>query len=332
MGPLEDVGGGPVDARILTGMEEKDLYSVLGVARGTSEDVLRDTYRKLARKYHPDVNPNDKQAEERFKEISFAYDVLSDADKRSRYDEFGMAGLAEGFDSEKARAYSRWSEGTRRSPFSQTFVDEGDLGDLFAELLSRQRPFGGAGPRRGQNIEGEVTVDFVDAIRGEEVRVTVAPRGPGEDEKTLKVRIPRGAEEGTRIRLAGQGTPGAGGPPGDLYLTLRIRPHRFFQREGANLVLELPVTLSELILGASVEVPTPDGPVQMQIPPRSRSGQRFRLRGKGVQHRTTDARGDLIVRLLARLPETDDPKLEELARELNELYGDVDLRKDLKEP
>jgi DnaJ-class molecular chaperone len=324
-------------------MDEKDLYQVLGVARKASDDDIRKTYRKLARKYHPDVNPNDKEAEERFKEISFAYDILSDPAKRKLYDEFGMAGLSEGFDPDKARAYRRWSEGTQRSPFSQTFV-EGDLGDLFSELFGGRAegrtPFGRGfrtpRPLRGQDIEGEVTVDFMDAIRGGEVRVRVArSRGPGlpEEESTLKVRIPRGSDEGMRIRLAKQGAPGvSGGPPGDLYLTLHVRPHRFFKREGSNLLLELPVTLPELILGGSVEVPTPDGPVTMRIQPRSQSGQRMRLRGKGVPHRTGEESGDLIVRLIARLPDTEDPELERLAREVEGMYGDADLRKDLKEP
>jgi DnaJ-class molecular chaperone len=320
-------------------MAEKDLYEVLGVARGSSEEEIRKSYRKLARKYHPDVNPNDKQAEERFKEISFAYDILSDPEKRKLYDEFGTAGLAEGFDPGRARAYRQWSEGTRRSPFSQTF-SEGDLGDLFSELFggraARGGPFGAPGPRPGPNVEGDVTVDFMDAIRGGEVRVRVArPRGPGvpDEETTLKVRVPRGSDEGTRIRLANQGAPGiAGGPPGDLYLTLHVRPHRYFRREGRDLLMDLPVSLPELVLGASVEVPTPDGPVSMRIQPRSQSGTRLRLRGKGVPDRTTEARGDLIVRLIARLPETDDPRLETLAEEWAQLYGETDLRKDLKQP
>jgi curved DNA-binding protein len=319
-------------------MEEKDLYAILGVERAATEDEIRKVYRKLARKYHPDVNPNDKQAEERFKEISFAYDVLSDAGKRKLYNQFGMAGLTEGFDPARAHAYTRWSEGTRRSPFSQTFFEEGDIGDLLGELFGGRaagRGFGAAGPRRGQDVEGEVTVGFLDAIHGGEVRVRVArPRGPGQpnEETTLKVRIPRGSAEGSRIRLGGQGAPGnGGGPPGDLYLTLHVRPHRFFTREGSNVGLDLPVSLSELILGASIEVPTPDGPVTMRIPPRAQNGQRLRLRGKGVPARSSDARGDLIVRLVARLPETDDPELERLGREVEALYGGVDLRTDLKE-
>lgn len=319
-------------------MEQKDLYAILGVPREASDEEIRKAYRHLARKYHPDVNPNDPKAEERFKETSFAYEIVSDPEKRKLYDEFGVAGLTERFDPEKARAYQRWSRGARRSPFSRTYFEEGDLGELFSQVFGTGRsPFGAEFgepiPRRGAEVEGDVTVGFMDAVRGAEVRVRLANSGgPGEpaEERTLKVRIPEGAEDGMRIRLAGQGGPGiAGGPSGDLYLTLHVRPHRFFRRQGPDLLLDLPVTVSELIRGASVRVPTPDGPVTMQIPPRSQNGARLRLRGKGVRNRTTGKRGDLIVRLVARLPDTDDPALERVARELDPLYSGEDLRKDL---
>jgi DnaJ-class molecular chaperone len=318
-------------------MEEKDLYAVLGVSRGASEEEIRKAYRRLARKYHPDVNQSDPGAEERFKEISFASDVLLDAEKRRRYDEFGLAGLSEGFDPEQARAYSRWSEGTRHSPFSRTGRAE-DLGSIFGDLFGRmgeRGPFAGFGPTRGADIEGHVSVDFLEALRGGEVRVRVArPRVPGgaPEETTLKVRVPQGADDGLRIRLAGQGAPGPqGAEPGDLYLKLRVRPHPFFRRSGADLEMELPVTLSELILGASVEVPPPDGPVTMRIPPRSQNGRRLRLRGKGAYSRTAGTRGDLIVQLVARLPEQRNGELEEIGRKLEDLY-EGDPRKDLKTP
>ena len=321
-------------------MEEKDLYGVLGVARDASEEEIRKAYRRLARKHHPDVNPNDPEAEERFKETSFAYDLLSDPEKRKLYDEFGVAGLAQGFDAAQARAYQRWSQGARRSPFHQTPQDEGDLGELFSQIFGRGRsPFGGGAagpiPMRGQEVEGEVSVDFMDALRGAEVRVQVDRPRPGQppERTTLKVRIPKGAEEGMRIRLGGQGAAGLnGGPAGDLYLTLRVRPHRFFRREGSDLLLDLPVTLPELMRGGSVRVPTPEGPVTMQIPPRSQNGARLRLRGKGALHRSTSGQGDVIVRLVARLPDGDDSVLERLAEELEPLYSGTDVRKELEEP
>jgi len=290
-------------------MEERDLYADLGVAKGASADEIRKAYRKLARQYHPDVNPNDAKAEERFKQISFAYDVLSDEEKRKRYDEFGMAGLAPGFDAEQARAYRRWAEGARRSPFSERFATDVDVEDLLSELFGADR----ARRAQGADLEAELEVDLLDAVRGEEVRIGVGG-------SSLRVRIPPGSEDGARIRLAGQGRPGpAGGPAGDLYLRLRVRPHPFYARRGDDLHLDLPVTVPEAVLGAKIEVPTPDGPVTMTVPPRSRNGQVLRVRSKGVPRRG-GGRGDLLVRLVVELPDPDDPRLEEVARQLEPLY------------
>jgi curved DNA-binding protein len=316
-------------------MADPDLYETLGVARGATEEEIRKAYRKLARKFHPDVNPNNKQAEERFKRISFAYDVLSDASKRKLYDEFGHSGLSQGFDPEQARAYTRWSEGARRSPFAESFQGEGvegfdaeSLEDLLGGLFGRAGT-GRPRTRRGADAEAEVEVDFLDAVRGGEVRVGVhkADAEGGSAERTLRIRIPPGSDDGARIRLAGQGGPGD--PPGDLYLRLRVRPHAFFRREGADLSLELPVTLPELIRGASVAVPTPDGPVTMTIPPASQNGRRLRLRGKGAT-RPGGVRGDLFVRLAVRLPEADGEQLEKVAKEVEALYGATNVRGDLE--
>jgi curved DNA-binding protein len=307
---------------------EQDLYKTLGVPRQASEDEIRKAYRKLARKYHPDVNPNDKAAEERFKQLSFAYDVLSDGKKRKLYDEFGLPGLQEGFNPEQARAYSHWSQGASRSPFSETFQGGGfegvNLEDLFGDLLGRAQERRGGGARRGGDQEAEVEVDFMDAVRGGEVRVQLTKGG---ETSTLRIKIPPGSGDGTRMRLSGQGAPGRGNAPaGDLYVTLRVRPHAFFRREGDDLSLDLPVTLPELIRGASVQVPTPEGLVTMTIPPRAQNGQRLRLRGKGVA-----GRGDLYVRLVARLPTGGDAtKLEQLATELESLYAGADVRAELR--
>jgi curved DNA-binding protein len=306
-------------------MEEKDPYALLGVARGASDDEIRKAYRKLARKFHPDVNPNDRKAEARFKDISFAYEILSDKEKRARYDEFGAQSFAQGFDPEQAREYARWSRGARHSPFQETSGagPDIDIEDLIGGL------FGGArrprGPARGADAEGEIAVDLLDAVRGGEVRVQVAGRG------ALRVKIPAGADEGTRIRLAGQGDAGAlGGPAGDLYLTLRVRPHPFFERRGSDLALDLPVTLPELVLGASIEVPTPDGPVTMKVPPQSASGRVLRLRGKGVPKLAGGERGDLYVKLVGELPDPADPRLEAIANELAPLYEGRDVRAKLR--
>ena len=309
-------------------MADPDLYAALGVARTATEDEIRKAYRKLARKHHPDVNPNDRKAEEKFKEISFAYEVLSDKEKRARYDEFGSQGLAQGFDPAQAREYMRWSQGARRSPSYETFTSEGDfdlddlLGGIFGGGLGGRRA---RGPQRGADASGEIEVDFLDAVRGGEVRVQVADRG------ALRIKIPPGAVTGTKIRLAGLGDSGAqGAPAGDLYLTLHVRPHAFFRREGNDLYLDLPVTLPELVQGASVEVPTADGSVTMKIPPRSQSGRVLRLRGKGAPKLGGSERGDLYVKLLAELPDPADPRLEAIAKELEPLYQGRDPRAKLR--
>lgn len=309
-------------------MDEQDLYATLGVDRKTGEDEIRKAYRRLARQYHPDVNPNDQKAEEHFKEISFAYDVLSDPEKRARYDEFGVQGLQPGFDPEQARAYQRWSEGARRSPSHDAFgAEEIDLD----ELLGRLGGLGGARrgwrsvPRQGRDVHAEVAVDFLDAVLGREVRLEVPGRG------TLRVRIPAGAADGTRVRLAGQGEPGAeGAPSGDLYLALRVRPHSFFRREGDDLALDLPVSLPELVLGASVEVPTPEGVATVKVPPHARPGQRLRLRGKGAGRRGSTERGDLYLHLVVDLPEGRGAELEEIAKSMEPLYAGRDPRAALK--
>jgi curved DNA-binding protein len=309
-------------------MAESDFYATLGVERGATEDEIKKAYRRLARKHHPDVNQNDPKAEHRFKEISAAYEVLSDAEKRRRYDEFGLRGLDAGFDPARAREYEAWQRGARRSPMHGEFEAPEDIEDLLGNLFGGR--FGGGraprGPRKGQDIRGDIEVDFLDALNGGEVRVSVG------DQTNLRVRIPAGSDEGTQIRLQGQGEPGgAGGPPGDLYLRIHVRPHAFYRRDGADVSLDLPVTLPELVRGASIEVPTPEGPVTLKVPAGSRPGQKLRLRGKGAPQRS-GGRGDLYAVLDLRLPDTRDPKLAEIAQAMEPLYGAEDVRRELREP
>ena len=247
------------------GATKRDLYEVLGVSRDADETALRLAYRKLARRYHPDVNPGDAQAEERFKEISLAYEVLSNPEKRRNFDEFGHISLEGGFDAEAARR-ARDAFGVRfGGPAGPGGIRSGgeefhfsNLDDLFGDLLgtagSRRR-----GRVRGADLEAQLVLDFLEAARGGEHRVAVTrPDAQGlPTQETLAVRVPSGVADGGRIRLAGKGMPGRGGAaPGDLYATIRVRPHPVFRREGRDVYLDTPVSVREATLGARIEVPT----------------------------------------------------------------------------
>jgi curved DNA-binding protein len=306
----------------------KDLYSVLGVDKKADADTIKKAYRKLATKLHPDKNPGDKAAEARFKEINHANDVLSNEKKRKLYDEFGEEGLREGFDADQARAYKQWqSQGGQGGGFGgggfpggvrieDIFGGQGGgIGDMFGDLFHR----GGQGPRRrarqmrGSDLEAEVTIDFASAVTG--TTVQLAPRnGTGEP---VTVRIPAGAEEGSRVRIAGQGAPAPvpDGQPGDLLLLLHVRPHAFFRREKDDLHLDLPLTVAEAFRGAKVRVPTFDGPVTMKVPPHAQAGQQMRLKGKGVARKGREA-GDLYVHFQIVIPQGDDPALEKTIDEI----------------
>lgn len=318
-------------------MAKADLYATLGVDRDADSDGIRKAFRKLARKYHPDMNQNNPAKTDKFKEISFANEVLSDAEKRKTYDEFGVQGLDPNFKPDQARAQQRWGghpgaggQG-RGGPGAGGFPggsSDFDLDDLLSRLSGRGGGFGGfgfgrQGPTRGSDAEGSVTIDFLDAVRGG--KISLQQQGMGE----LQVTIPPGADQGTKIRLRAKGSPGAnGGPPGDLFLKLSVRPHAFFRREGDHLHLDLPVALHELIQGAEVVAPTPDGPVTLKVPKGSANGGKLRLTGKGATRRGTKERGNLYVHLQATLPPNDE-RLETMAEELKSLYGDTNIRSKL---
>jgi curved DNA-binding protein len=298
-------------------MPDQDLYALLGVSKTATEDEIRSAYRKLARKHHPDVNPGNKDAEARFKEISAAYEVLVDAEKRKLYDEFGQEGLRGGFDPDQARAYRTWQDrrGTTGSPFSEEVFDIGDLGDL-GDLFGR----GGfrRRPARGEDVITVVELDLATALRGTEVTVRVP--GHGAESEPFTVRIPKGAEDGSRLVVKGRGAPGPGNAPaGDLIIETRVREHPYFTRDGLDLYLDLPVTLDEAYNGSEVEVPTPDGSVKLRVPPRSQQGHQLRLRGKGVTR--GEKRGDLYVTLDVRLPDKDDKELAEAVARARDAYG-----------
>jgi curved DNA-binding protein len=312
-----------------------DPYEALGVRRGATPDQIRSAFRKLARKLHPDVNPGDRAAEERFKLVNHAHEVLSDPEKRRLYDEFGDEGLRPEFDAARARAYRQWRSGRPAGAggraTSREFADAGGvdgdpleglgglgggLGRLFEELTGRAGRAGRRGGRRSPEASGRqdvlcaVELDLISAIRGIEVTVQVPSRTAASPGTPLLVRIPPGADDGSKLRVAGRGAPAfGGGPPGDLIIETHVRPHPFFRRHGLDLVLRLPVTVGEAYGGASVEVPTPDGPVILRIPPRSQVGTRLRLRGKGVARGAR--KGDLYAELDVRMPDRDDARLAE---------------------
>lgn len=288
-----------------------DFYADLGVGRDASDEDIKKAYRKLAAKLHPDRNPGDKTAEARFKAINRAYQALSDPKKRALYDEFGEDALREGFDPEAMRAYRRAAAGggrVRFRPGAGGFEDMGaenlgGFGDLFGDLL-RGAGRGRARSAKGSDVASEITVDFVSALRGAEIRLRVQD---GSEEVT--VRIPPGAADGDRVRIPGHGAPGAfGGPPGDLLLAIRVKPHPHFERDGLDLYLDLPITVGEAYHGAKVRVPTPYGDVTLTVPKHAQSGQVVRLKGRGVQRKGET--GDLYVRFMIRLPEGESRELQ----------------------
>jgi molecular chaperone DnaJ len=337
-------------------MAERDFYKVLGVARSASQDDIRKAYRKLARRYHPDVNQGNKEAESRFKDISAAYDVLGDADKRKLYDEFGEASLAPGFDAAKARAYQQWQHSGGFGPArgAEQEFDLGDFGDMFGDLggfFRGGRRTRSRGPARGQDIEAALEIDFLDAVRGFTTtlnlqRASPCPSCKGTGIKsgascpacggqgrilrteTVTVNIPPGAEAGKRIRVPGKGDPGTnGGPAGNLYILPRIRPHPLLTRSGNDITMEVPITVGEAIGGASIDVPTPSGTVKVRIPPGAQSGQLLRVKGKGVSAHGRAAAGDLYLRLMVRVPK--DGISQEIVRRIDDAYEE-NVRKDLR--
>lgn len=293
----------------------KNYYQILGVKRDASEKEIKSAFRRLAKKYHPDANPNDPSAESKFKEINEAYEVLSDADKRATYDRFGTAtpGAWQTANGQPdMRTYTHVDVGD--SPFSDILES---LFGGFGRSRSRGDMGGFAGVRtRGQDIEQPVIISLREAYAGTTRLVT---RG----DRTVKVNIPRGATTGTRVRLAGEGAPGmGGGPAGDLYLIVEVEPDARFERKGDDLYTDVKVDLFTALLGGEIEVPTLDRPVKLKIPAGTQSGRKFRLAGKGMPVlRQTDQYGDLYARALITIPENLTPEARRLAEQLKAACG-----------
>ncbi len=311
-------------------MEYKDYYKIMGVARDASQDDIKRAYRKLARKYHPDVSKA-ADAEARFKEVGEAYAVLRDPEKRAAYDQLG-ANWKQGQD---FRPPPDWGAGFEFSGggfgdgFGGLGGEAGGFSDFFESLFGQRFGAAGGGARRqhgfrarGEDHHAKVLIDLADAYTG--ATRSIALSTPEVDsqghvttkQRSLNVRIPKGVRQGQRIRLSGQGTPGLGdGPAGDLYLEIEFRPHPFYRVEGRDVYIDLPVTPWEAALGAKVKVPTPDGTVDLTIPKGSRSGRRLRLKGRGIPSSTP---GDLYVLPQITLPPADSEAARSLYRKMAE--------------
>jgi len=294
-----------------------NYYDVLGIQKQASPDEIKKAYRKLAMKYHPDRNKDDAQAEEKFKQVSEAYAVLSDKEKRKKYDQFGAEGFKQrysqddifrGFDLNEI--LRNFGVGGSRSSFGGGFSGGGDP---FAEF------FGGRPqrPQKGQDMVSDITITFEEAARGGEKRFSVQRPGGTED---TSVKIPAGIEEGKKLRLAGKGFAGPnGGPAGDLYFKVRIQPHPLFKREGADVVIEQSVKLSEALLGTVIEVPSLEGPKQVKVPAGTQPHSKLRLQGLGFPTIKTGQKGDQIVRINVTYPKTLTADQEKMIQKLRDL-------------
>lgn len=387
-----------------------DYYETLGVSRDAKEDEIRKTYRKLARKYHPDLNPGDKSAEERFKKVQEAYDILSDPKKRQVYDQYGFysdnippggpgggpgagAGAGHpgmGFGGFDFSDFVNQNGGQAHPGGADPGAGAGAFRDIFSQFFGGRRgEQAGGGPEKGADLEYGLDIDFWQAIRGTQVRLNVArqetcetchgsgaaggsstvcpecdgtgnvnqmagamkfsltcPRCDGKGRlknvcptchgdgriskpETVEVRIPPGAQSGSRLRVGGKGNSGRmGGPAGDLYITVRVEPHAFFRREGDDIHIQVPITVSEAGLGAKIEVPTIDGRALLKVPQGTQNLQKFRLREKGVMNSRKNQRGDEIVEVVIQAPKAQDERTRELLRELSQINTE-DPRRDI---
>ena len=329
----------------------KDYYQILGVARDADEAEIKKAYRRLARQYHPDMNKGDKKAEERFKEISEAYSILSDSEKRKQYNMFGNAPFGGGGAGEGGFGGVKWEQapGGGYRFYTSANGEEGgegfsggmgDLGDIFSELFNmggvkRPRPNWadyaeqpgrghGAGeegrrtseePKRGGDTYTPLDIDFMEAIHGTETRLHIKR---GDKTEKITVKIPAGVDNGSKVRIAGKGHPGvSGGEPGDLFINIRVNPHPMFWREDADIYTEVPISIYEAVLGSTIEVPTLEGHANMKVPETTESGQKFRLKGKGAPILGKKGTGDLYVVVKIVPPKKMDPKTRQSLEELS---------------
>lgn len=373
-----------------------DYYTILGVPKDATQEQVKKAYRKLARKWHPDINPGNKEAEEQFKKVSQAYECLRDEKKRKIYDEFGEEGLKSGFDPEQARAYSQRQQSQRTSPEAtgQGFGRYQNYEDIFGNLFGFEEGTGGFQTNvsaQGRDLQHDMTIDLIPALRGFETEISMqklkscplctgsgmdptagmstctmcggsgrlnVAKGPMQFTKpcsqcgghgrtgkpctqcggtgqvlgteTIKVVIPPGVKEGSKVRVAGKGEPGLnGGKPGNLYLVVHLKPHPFLKRDSDDLLMDLPVTVHEAMAGGTVTIPTVDGQVRVKVPQGSQSGQVLKLKGKGAVNLKTKKRGNLMLKLVVKVPKTEDKEVIEMVGKLEGLYK-TDLRGDIR--
>ncbi len=326
-------------------MAKKDYYDILGVRRNASEQEIKQAYRRLARKHHPDVNPGDKSAEAKFKQINEAYEVLSDKETRKKYDQFGdQWQYAEQFAHAGRQQTPFWNFGRSGGATSFHFGGD-DLGSLFDELLRgtgtrtyTRRPQ----PRRGRDIETPVEVTLDEAYHGTTRTINLQVEEPCSScqgsgwiqnvpcptcqgagvvarIKRLEVKIPPGVNNGSHVRIAGKGQPSYGGVNGNLYLVISVKPHRLFERRGDDLYVEVPVPLTAAMLGGEIQVPTLKGKLALKIPPETQNGRVFRLAGQGIPHLGNSSRGDMLAKVKVVLPTKLSQQEKELFRRLSQL-------------
>lgn len=319
-------------------MSKKDFYQILGVSKSASGEEIKKSYRKLAMQYHPDKNPNNKKAEEKFKEATEAYEVLSDEEKRRTYDQFGHAGLNGG----NPFAGGGFGGGARSSrgpfgaggpdPFQDIFGDM--FGDIFNQPGARSRGgFGGrASPPRGSDLKYTLSISLEDAAVGCEKIVSFMRQiGSKEENAKLSVTVPAGVREGQRLKLSGEGDRPSSGQPGDLYVVVSLQEHLLFRREENDVILDLPIPYTEAILGRNIEIPTLFGKAEIRIPPGTHSGQNFRLKSKGFPRLGSTGSGDMLVRVIVDTPPKVSTRQKELLEELHRYAEETPLVKSYNE-
>ena len=309
-------------------MAKRDYYEILGVNRKATDKEIKSAYRKLARKYHPDFNKDNKEAETKFKEVSEAYAVLTNDEARRKYDQFGHSGgpgTAQGFDFSD---FNFNDMGGSFRGFGQTFQGGGGMQDILRELFGggfggrgsrgqrsyQGSPFGRQAPAKGRDVESEMSIDFMEALLGTRKRVTL---DSGSSKQDITFNIPPGIKNGEKIRVRGKGMPGPGGQPGDLIIKINVGRHPHFRRDGDNIRVTVGISIADALLGTKIKVPSPYGDTTMSIPPGTQGGQVFRIAGKGIKRNHREA-GNLLVTVKIVVPKSIDDKSKELIRQFNE--------------